>query len=97
MIKNLPECSIMCIDIRSYCASCMAIITNVHGITRLFHRFVPQESIHVYSVDESLVARMEKKLNEIGIFSVGDLSNVKFKELEKKFSVRCSILALLQR
>ncbi|WP_156312071.1 hypothetical protein [Lysinibacillus contaminans] len=47
MMKNLPERSIMCIDMWSYYASYMAVLTNVHGITRLFHQFVPRESIHV--------------------------------------------------
>lgn len=229
MINNLPERSIMCIDMRSFYASCMAVLAELNvmetpiaivgnlaqpgsvvlaasppmkkrfgiktgarlyeiprhpdirifepkmayfmkmsmAITRLLHQFVPQESIHVYSVDESFVdltgtekiwgppeetachikemiqlyfhipsavgmgpnmlmaklaldieakntdfavwtyedvreklwpvkpltkmwgigTRMEKRLNDMGIFSVGDLANANLKELEKKFGI----------
>ena len=57
-------------------------------ITRLFHRYVPKEAIHVYSVDESFI-------QVDGVLSLwGDAQTIAVKirdEIERQFQLPCAI------
>ncbi|MCA1030630.1 UV damage repair protein UvrX [Bacillus timonensis] len=58
-------------------------------ITRLFHRFVPKESIHTYSVDESFL-----KVDGVENLWGGDATAIAYKikrDIERQFQLPCAI------
>ena len=59
------------------------------GFAKWEYKDIPEKLWPVAPLSEmwGIGSRLEKKLNELGIFSVGDLANADLKMLEKKFGV----------